>query len=194
MSSRQRDRLKNAVIFFAGNTHFCGLVKLFRLLYVLDVMHFQQTGQTVTGEHYAAYEFGPAPVYLYEHWDQIYSELYRNGALASVSDASIDFNERCYETTARLDPSHFTRRQHVLMVGLAEKYQNSQHKEVILGNDNNAWAKTWKHGAGKGKPIPFELTVNHDSRHGTMILERQKEEEMRMNTHRLLMRSGGHAA
>lgn len=32
--SREREKLINAILFFASNTHFCGKVKLFKLLYL----------------------------------------------------------------------------------------------------------------------------------------------------------------
>lgn len=47
--SSTREKLINAIVFFAANTRHCGKVKLFKLLYLLDFAHFRETGRSVTG-------------------------------------------------------------------------------------------------------------------------------------------------
>ena len=55
MANTARNRLVNAIVFFADNTKFCGKIKLFKLLYLLDFEHFRQTGKSVTGGDYQAW-------------------------------------------------------------------------------------------------------------------------------------------
>ena len=45
--SRDREKLVNAIVFFADNTRYCGKTKLFKLLYLLDLHHFRETGRSV---------------------------------------------------------------------------------------------------------------------------------------------------
>jgi len=59
--SRDREKLVNAIVFFAGNTRYCGKTKLFKLLYLLDFHHFRETGRSVTGLEYRAWKHGPVP-------------------------------------------------------------------------------------------------------------------------------------
>jgi hypothetical protein len=47
--THERDKLINAIIFFAKNTRFLGKTKLCKLLYFLDFEHFKETGRPVTG-------------------------------------------------------------------------------------------------------------------------------------------------
>ena len=53
-----REKLINAIIFFLQNTKYCGKTKLFKLLYLLDFMHFRATGRSVTGMKYYAWGHG----------------------------------------------------------------------------------------------------------------------------------------
>jgi len=69
--SQARQKLIHAVVFFASNTKYCGKVKLFKLLYLLDFGHFRQTGRSVTGLDYLAWKFGPVPLALAQEWDQL---------------------------------------------------------------------------------------------------------------------------
>jgi len=64
--SREREKLLEAVKYFAGHTKYCGLTKLFKLLFFLDFDHFRETGRSVTGLTYEAWPMGPVPADLYQ--------------------------------------------------------------------------------------------------------------------------------
>lgn len=66
---REREKLLNAIIFFANNTTVCGKVKLIKLLSLLDFEHYTQTGRSVTGMEYYAWRMGPVPVSVEEEFD-----------------------------------------------------------------------------------------------------------------------------
>ena len=66
INTHYREKLINAIIYFAKNTKFCGTIKLMRPLYFLDFRHFKETGKSVTGLIYTAWENGPVPVSLYK--------------------------------------------------------------------------------------------------------------------------------
>ena len=87
MSNRQR--LINAVVFFAKNTNYCGKIKLFKLLYLLDFEHFRQTGKSVTGFSYQAWKFGPVPIDLMAEWEQMEPDL--ASVVHIVEEQVIDF-------------------------------------------------------------------------------------------------------
>src|SRR5690606_9485166 len=67
-TSRSREKLIEANLFFAKHTKYCGKLKLFKLLYLLDFRHFKETGRSVTGLEYQAWEKGPVPRDLYDEW------------------------------------------------------------------------------------------------------------------------------
>ena len=64
--THHREKLINAIIYFAKNTQYCGKTKLMKLLYFLDFSHFKQTGKSVTGQDYFAWSMGPVPKDLFE--------------------------------------------------------------------------------------------------------------------------------
>ena len=67
--SHEREKLINAIIYFAKYTQYLGKIKLFKLLYLLDFEHFRMTGRSVTGLGYHAWKYGPVPIALDQEWD-----------------------------------------------------------------------------------------------------------------------------
>jgi uncharacterized phage-associated protein len=65
MTSFEREKLFEAIAYFLANTKHCGLVKLFKLLYYADMLHFRETGRSITGMRYQALPYGPVPTKLY---------------------------------------------------------------------------------------------------------------------------------
>lgn len=63
--ARRREKLINAIIYFADNTNFCHKLKLMKLLYYLDFWHFKEVGRSVTGLSYKAWKMGPVPPTIY---------------------------------------------------------------------------------------------------------------------------------
>lgn len=59
LTNHERQKLVEAVLYFATNVKKLGKVKLFKLLYFLDFEHFRDTGRSVTGMDYVAWKMGP---------------------------------------------------------------------------------------------------------------------------------------
>ena len=70
IKTHEREKLINAIVFFAKNTKYCGKIKLIKLLYFLDFELFRQTGRNVTGLDYRAWKMGPVPTDFYQEWDE----------------------------------------------------------------------------------------------------------------------------
>ena len=66
MTDREKYKLFNAIIFFLKNTKNCYKYKLLKLLYFLDFEHYRETGKSVTGLNYYAWEKGPVPKDIYK--------------------------------------------------------------------------------------------------------------------------------
>ena len=60
--THRKEKLFNAIVYFVKNTKYCNKTKLMKLLYYLDFWHFKETGASVTGLDYYAWDFGPYPV------------------------------------------------------------------------------------------------------------------------------------
>src|SRR5688500_15970622 len=72
----RREKLLNAIVFFAANTRYCGKTKLYKLLYLLDFEHYKATGRSVTGLEYYAWQMGPVPAKLDGQLDEPSGDLY----------------------------------------------------------------------------------------------------------------------
>lgn len=60
-AERRREKLKNAVLYFVQKDKTVGLTKLMKLLFYLDFRLYRETGESLTGETYEAWDFGPVP-------------------------------------------------------------------------------------------------------------------------------------
>lgn len=154
-----REKLIQTVVFFANNVQKLGKVKLYKLLYFVDFMHYKETGRSVTGLQYFAWKMGPVPVSLHDKMDEpeadwlgkvefIQKET-RSGPMLTVSALST------------FDPSHFSRRELRLLQSLAAEFYSSTSKEMIEKThlENSPWHKVWEVEGRHQQPIPYDYAL-----------------------------------
>lgn len=172
-----RKRLINAVLFFAKNTNYCGKIKLFKLLYLLDFEHFRQTGKSVTGYDYQAWKFGPVPVDLMEEWEQLDPDLSK--VIQIVPEQVVNYTRFSVVANedAIFDDSEFSDRQLRIMAELVDKYRDTKSETMIdvTHAQNGAWDKIWQDGKGAHQPIPYALGIADDAPDKQILLEVAKE-------------------
>lgn len=174
-----RQRLLNSVVYFAANTLYCGKIKLFKLLYLLDFQHFRETGRSVTGADYSAWKYGPVPIALMEEWDSPESDFDR--AVVIEPEQVICHVRQTVRPKAPFDDMEFTPRQLRIMQALAEKYKDTKSPEMIdvVHAENGAWTKVWQGGKGSYRHIPYELAVSDTSPQRQAVLERKAADDRR---------------
>jgi hypothetical protein len=124
-------------------------VKLFALLYMLDIRFFRMVGRSCTGETYYAMADGPAPGAL------------RN--LLVMRDLGLDAGIGLLTATDSTGPWHFEPR-HYCQRGLAilreleHAYADAGPHELSLG-DAHAWWRVYTRSRGVGAAIPYEMTL-----------------------------------
>lgn len=96
-----KEKLFEAIDYFTKNVKYVGKVKLFKLLYYLDLMTFRRTGRSVTGLVYNAWPKGPVPVKLDDQFKKESSELRTR---FDVTDSSI--LEESIDVTIDTDAAH----------------------------------------------------------------------------------------
>lgn len=180
----EREKLINAIIYFARHAKYLGKIKLFKLLYLLDFEHFRQTGQSVTGLTYSAWKYGPVPVTLAQEWDELESDL--AAAIAIRPEQVIDYERKAVVPLAEFDDSHFSKRELRIMSELAEKYRDVySHKLIdVTHAENGAWAKVWNDGKGFNQCISYDLAIADDEPYRDAILEAAKEYQAIVNSMR----------
>lgn len=183
MPQVNRNRLINAVVYFAQNTQHtqhCGKIKLFKLLYLLDFEHFKQTGKSVTGFDYQAWKFGPVPIDLMEEWEEFGGDLRQRVRI--VEEKVYDYNRQTVRVNEGVvfDAGHFSSRQLRIMEAVAAKYRDTFSPEMIdvTHEQNGAWEKVWQGGAGAHRPIPYELAVAGDMSERATVLRIAGEQRM----------------
>jgi uncharacterized phage-associated protein len=175
--TRDREKLINAVLFFARETENLGKIKLFKLLYLLDFEHYRQTGKTVTGLEYSAWKFGPVPTDLMQEWEELEPDFAR--AIDVVPKQVYDYCRESVEAKSEFDDSHFTKRELRLMESLAERYRKvfSPRMIDVTHAENGAWAKVWNEGQGNYEKIPYELSLADDDPNRDAIIESARDYE-----------------
>lgn len=173
--THEREKLINAIIFFANHTKHLGKIKLFKLLYLLDFEHFRQTGQNVTGLDYRAWKYGPVPVVLAQEWDELEPDL--AAAIAIQPEQVIDYERQKVVPLAEFNDSHFSRRELRIMAELVSQYGEEYSPKMIdvTHAENGAWAKVWNDGKGFNRHIAYDLAIADDEPYRDAILETAKE-------------------
>jgi len=171
--NHSREKLLNALVYFSKNTRSCGKTKLFKLLYFLDFIHFRETGKSVTGLNYYAWEKGPVPQDLFHELKQPDKDLKEAIALLKQSE---DEDDKLCRVIARkpFDPKYFTKREMKLMERLSFIFKDALAKNMveITHLTGTPWDKTMKE-KGPGKLIDYSLAI--DGSKGSLTSEEIRE-------------------
>lgn len=174
---REREKLIHAIVFFATHTEHCGKVKLFKLLYLLDFMHFRETGRSVTRLDYRAWKMGPVPLELMQEWDQLDPDL--AAAVDVVPEQVIDYVRERVVAKLAFDESLFTKRELRLMNDLVDRFRAELTKPLVSFThaERGPWDKIWDAGRGNNERIPYTLAVADSDPHAAAVLESAREYE-----------------
>lgn len=64
LTMEKREKIIEAVIFFSKRVKYPTKVKIYKLLFFLDFLHFKKKGIPCLGLTYEAWKFGPVPPYV----------------------------------------------------------------------------------------------------------------------------------
>jgi uncharacterized phage-associated protein len=170
------EKLIQTVVFFAKNVKKLGKVKLFKLLFFVDFMHYKDTGRSVTGLEYSAWPKGPVPVTLKNaldfpdaRWDgkvEFKKVATRNGEMLTVN------------AMAEFDPLHFSRRELKLLESLASEFYNSTADEMIEKThlENSPWHKIWEVEGRRQEVIPYDYALRAQDADAVRSLANERQE------------------
>lgn len=153
-----REKLINAVLFFAKTTRYCGKTKLMKLLYFLDFTHFKQTGRSVTELEYFAWPKGPVPkVFFEEITSTISSDLKK---LVTIQKNG-DFQKITPIAKQKPDMDYFSPREVRLLKEISEIFKDVKADEIsdISHLPNHPWDKTLKE-KGQQQKIDYFLALD----------------------------------
>jgi uncharacterized phage-associated protein len=176
----QREKLLNAMIFFVKETKSCRKMKMFKLLFFLDFKVFRETGRSVTGLMYEAWERGPVPNSLWAELKSSPSDLdehlnIRIGKGVDPDDAGAGL--LIFQAKKEFDPSWFSEHELEIMRNLAFVFRDATATQMseISHLPATPWHRVYEVEKRKGAVIPYLLAL--DDKQGSISRERAEELE-----------------
>lgn len=165
-----REKLLNAATYFVKKTKYCGKTKLLKLLYFVDFMHFRETGKSVTGLEYYAWDFGPVPTELYEEMDNPGPDLKEALSFLPIKDKS--FVE--IKAKKRFDDRYFTKRELRILERVAFIFKEARAEDMVEASHlpNHPWEKTIK---TKGRMVKIDYLLALDNTPESLSEEEARE-------------------
>ncbi len=163
--SYEREKLLNAIIFFVERTKFCNTIKLFKLLNFLDFEHYRQTGKSVTGLHYEAWEQGPVPRELWNEIHRPADDFQKRITVSVTRDELTDVpTRRDFLIKNNFDQKYYTKRELEIMDMLVFYFAELTAKQMSKYSHSKTmpWHKVYNVQGLKSGPIPYELTLESE--------------------------------
>lgn len=165
-ADENREKLINAVVYFAINTRHLGITKLCKLLYFLDFEHYGQTGRSVTGSEYIAWPMGPVPV---KFWQECKNGPQQDlAARVAIGEMSLAGGKTWtpFKAKSEFDPSEFSKRELALLQDLSERYRNLKADEMVDEShlERLPWYQVYKVEGRSGDVIPYDLAAKKEER------------------------------
>lgn len=162
-----RNKLINAVLFFAQNTRYCNTTKISKLLYFLDFKHFEQTGYPSIGLKYYSFENGPVPkdFWLEVRDAKVPDDFEGKIVLRRKTDEfSLGYKETEFIAKEKPDMDIFTPREKKILEDVAFIYRDMRAKEIskITHEEDHPWIAT-KENKGFNKEIDYMEVIGQES-------------------------------
>lgn len=153
-----REKLLNAIVYFARNTEYCGKTKLLKLLYFLDFMHFKQAGKSVTGLDYFAWDMGPVPKNLFEEL----SGQMKTDMRATIKPLPTEGFQKI-QPTRKFDRKFFSNREMKLMEEISFIFKSAKADDMVESTHlkNEPWDMTKKK-KGLFQKIDYMLAIDSE--------------------------------
>lgn len=162
LAERRREKLKNAVLFFVKNDKTVGLTKLMKLLFYLDFRLYRECGESLSGQTYEAWRFGPVPA---DVWRELHEKKDCSLGLASIVKI-IPANDDATGIKlvalpkAKFSDHYFTGREIKEMHAISEMFHGVAASVVVKASHapNDPWDVTIKE-KGESSVIDYELAL-----------------------------------
>jgi uncharacterized phage-associated protein len=157
-----REKLLNAILFFAEKVKFPYKIKLFKLLYYFDFKHLEVTGRSVTNTEYVAWKFGPVPKTLYDEIkNERVPEDFKDALELKRAKEEDGIETIKFIAKQKPDMSVFTPRQKKILENLVEMFWDATAKMMVdaTHEPNRPWQKTLK-AKGEGALIDNDLALS----------------------------------
>lgn len=186
-----RDKLLNAILYFAQNTKYLNTTKLSKLLYFLDFSHFKQTGYPSIGLEYYTFKKGPVPKSFWVEVkdDKVPMDFEGKLAIIPIQDERshiTGYKERLFKALVAPDLSVFSPREVEILKHLSDVWYDSKAKLMTEATHlhNQPWHTT-KEQKGLNQQIDYMLCLDDEA------LVRPKEARESLAEHFEMMENFG---
>jgi hypothetical protein len=134
-----------SIRFFAENTEpSCIGRKMFKLLYLADVLHTQETGQPITGLEWVSRNSTPLPHRLkHELLEGRGQDLVEAVEITEYAEGGAKRHSFAPSEATTFQSDVFTRRQLRILRELASQFYGEKHEDIPVGAfDRGAWDQT----------------------------------------------------
>lgn len=168
---RKKEKIKNAITYFLNNTSWYGKKKVYKLLFLFDFEHYKQTGRSVTGFDYFAWQMGPVPTLLDKAIESNSEEITKN--------FDIEFQKTKFKhPTVYLNPKtkfeekYFSELELDLLATIADRFDLSTGDEMVwfTHQEHYPWYRVYEIEKRLKEKIPYEYALDD--------LEEHKKEEI----------------
>lgn len=162
-----REKLLNAILFFARGVKHPTKTKIYKLLFFLDFTHFKQVGRPVTGLNYFTWKFGPVPRSLHREIEERHSipgfEKYLR-IITEVYDEEEGKKSFKFKALKKPDMEVFTPREQEILQQIAMVYRDVTASQIseISHLKNQPWDRTLK-SKGENAKIDYLLALDDDA-------------------------------
>lgn len=176
--THNREKLLNSIIYFSENVGLLNKTKLFKLLYYIDFEHFKQTGRSITGLEFQAWEIGPVPVALEEELESPKFDF------SERIDIEIKANKKGINPStniiskAKFDSTHFTKRELRILKDVSERLGMCSTDDLIrlTHQEGQPWHKVWELEKRHFEKIPYEYILDEAEKDLVKSLNSEREE------------------
>ncbi len=154
-----REKLINAIIYFADNTRHFHKTKLCKLLYFLDFEHYKQVGRSVTGLDYFAWPMGPVPVSIFNEINDPKEDLAEK---VLFNEATIKKGRMLeVKPLAPFQSKFFSKRELGILEMLSSEFFDTQADDMVEAThlENKPWHKIYNEQNKQQQQIPYELAI-----------------------------------
>ena len=173
---RKREKLLNAILFFKQNTLNCGKIKLYKLLYFLDFAHYSETGRSVTGLDYFAWDRGPVPKALEDEIHKPNEDMAEKMEFRFSQQGTWEILEIIPKSECSLE--FFSKRERRLMERLVEVFKYSDANQMIKATHlkNQPWDFVYNDLDAQYEKIPYELVLEAEDKEEILALAKESKE------------------
>jgi hypothetical protein len=181
--SYNKEKAYNAITFFLEHTSMCNKKKLFKLLWLLDSEHYQETGRSVTGYVYEAWQMGPVPVELDRAMKKHDPELLEHFDLKRQA-GSEKKNWIWLESKHPFEAKYFSKKQLQLLQNLVDRFDlaTGTEMEAWTHRAGTPWHQVWMVENKNKAVIPYEYTLKtlpQEKQDAILAIARERESFLR---------------